>query len=1190
MSRAHGIRLSQLPRYLAGLAAVGLTFFCDQLSARYLGLKLPPYSLFYPAITLAALLAGFSSGLLATAFATLLIVVWVLPPQGQPLFHSYWGFWLGLFVSVGVLSSAICEVYRRTRKKLAEYERQLAGQKTQEALRRYELLAENSRDIILFVKRGGGQILEANAAAELSYGYTRQELLGMTIHDLRAPESKPLSPQQLAEADRRGIRFEGVQRRKDGSTFPVEVSSQGAVLGDIPVLISVIRDMTERIAAEQAIEKLSQDMQRRAEELQAVFDAAPIGLAICQDTEGLHIRNNPANERLLGLTSGDELSLTSPGLARYRVVKDGRELSMPELPMQRAVRGESVKGAMLDIVQPDREAVTLYACAVPLFDEKNKPRGAVGAFLDMTPLKMAQEALLEVSEHRRLAMEGAGLGCWSYKLGGEVSLDEHCRKMFGFSGTERISREAILACVHREDRRAVIGAFFRAVVGDGVFQCDFRVITSDGSLRWLANHARVHCEGHKLSGMRCVGVLLDITERRRAAMRQDHEWLRVTLTSIGDAVIAADTDCRITFMNPAASAITGWTSEVALGRPIESVFRIFNQETGTEAPDIVRQVLEDGRIIELTTPAALMARDGRLVPIEDSAAPIRNKAGKTVGVVLVFHDVTEKVRAQKAVRQSQERYRLLVDISPIAIYVNRGNRIEFVNPAAVRLLGASSPEEILGKSPYDIFHPDSHPSIRERIEHLRAGESVPLVEHKIVRLDGRILEAEVTASPFVDENGTAIQVMMHDITGRRQREEQAWRFNRTLKALNSSNQALLRATSEQGLLQQVCRIITEDCGHPMVWIGLAENDERKSVRPAAYAGFEEGSLENLGVTWADTERGCGPTGTAIRTGQLTMCLDMLTDPQFAPWREKAVQSGFRAALSLPLMNEGKAFGAITIYSTVTGAFSPDEISLLKELASDLSYGIAALRLRAAHELAQGALIRSEKLASVGRMAATIAHEINNPLAAVMNTLYLARGSGGLSEQARQYLDICDAELRRVSHITRQALGFYRESTAPAMTSIGLILDSVLDLLGRKISDKRVTVERQYDKQLQIKAVAGELRQVFSNLVSNSLDAVADGGTIKLRVSSRNGTIRVTVADNGDGISAAILPHIFEPFFTTKDAVGTGLGLWVSKQIVEKHGGSIRLHSSTSGQRRGTAFSIVLPPQPGNALVATTAGN
>ncbi len=246
----------------------------------------------------------------------------------------------------------------------------------------------------------------------------------------------------------------------------------------------------------------------------------------------------------------------------------------------------------------------------------------------------------------------------------------------------------------------------------------------------------------------------------------------------------------------------------------------------------------------------------------------------------------------------------------------------------------------------------------------------------------------------------------------------------------------------------------------------------------------------------------------------------------------------------------------------------------------------------AQKQAEQALLRSEKLASVGRMAATIAHEINNPLAAVTNLLFVAKSLDDLGS-IRQYLEMADAELKRIAHITRQSLGFYRESNGPAHTSVNEMLESAVDLLKRKIQAKQAVIEKRWDEAVEITAVAGELRQVFSNLLANSLDAIGEKGIIKLRVSTGTAIsnshrcVRVTIADSGDGISAEAQQHIFEPFFTTKGTVGTGLGLWVSKQIIEKHGGTIRMRSSTNGTRRGTVFSVILPVGP--ADVGRSAG-
>ncbi|MBF0484080.1 MAG: PAS domain-containing protein [Candidatus Omnitrophica bacterium] len=188
------------------------------------------------------------------------------------------------------------------------------------------------------------------------------------------------------------------------------------------------------------------------------------------------------------------------------------------------------------------------------------------------------------------------------------------------------------------------------------------------------------------------------------------------------------------------------------------------------------------------------------------------------------------------------------------------------------------------------------------------------------------------------------------------------RLNRILKALSNSNYASTRLSDEPTYLQEICKIIVEDCGYEMVWIGYAVEDEEKSIVPVAYAGFEKGYLETLNLTWADAERGRGPTGTAIRTGKLVICKNMHTDPLFTPWREEAIKRGYAASISLPLISEGKTFGALTMYAKEPDPFSEEDVKLFTELVDDIASGIITIRLRKENKLSEEALkLREEKI-------------------------------------------------------------------------------------------------------------------------------------------------------------------------------------------------------------------------------------
>jgi signal transduction histidine kinase len=217
------------------------------------------------------------------------------------------------------------------------------------------------------------------------------------------------------------------------------------------------------------------------------------------------------------------------------------------------------------------------------------------------------------------------------------------------------------------------------------------------------------------------------------------------------------------------------------------------------------------------------------------------------------------------------------------------------------------------------------------------------------------------------------------------------------------------------------------------------------------------------------------------------------------------------------------------------------------------------------------------------LAATVAHEINNPLEAVTNLLYLAEHNPSLDKAAREHLRMAGAEVARAAHIARQTLSFSKGGVSVSRFQTTDVLESVLAMLERKLHNKEVICEKEFSGQVEIWGVENEIRQVFWNLLSNSLDAVSAGGRIRLRVvsSRRDGGVsgvRVTVADNGSGISADHMPHLFEAFFTTK-ATGNGLGLWITSEIVKKHGGSIRVRSRTRvGGRTGTVFSVFLPAE------------
>jgi len=238
-----------------------------------------------------------------------------------------------------------------------------------------------------------------------------------------------------------------------------------------------------------------------------------------------------------------------------------------------------------------------------------------------------------------------------------------------------------------------------------------------------------------------------------------------------------------------------------------------------------------------------------------------------------------------------------------------------------------------------------------------------------------------------------------------------------------------------------------------------------------------------------------------------------------------------------------------------------------------------------------ALRRNERLATAGRLTAAIAHEIRNPLEALINLVYLARRDAAGRDE---YLRLAEQEIGRLDSIAQQALGFVRETSAPEQLDPGRLIDEVLQLYMRKLQQNHITIDKRAQENIEILGFPGELRQLFSNLILNAMEAMKDsGGRIRIRVvrthewsGEQRAGVRVTVADTGSGIPPLALPHIFEPFFTTKKETGTGLGLWLAYGIVQKHSGWIRVASRTSPGSPGTVFAVFLPESP--AMAATQA--
>ena len=387
----------------------------------------------------------------------------------------------------------------------------------------------------------------------------------------------------------------------------------------------------------------------------------------------------------------------------------------------------------------------------------------------------------------------------------------------------------------------------------------------------------------------------------------------------------------------------------------------------------IEQLVQDGQVELVGTPAVNWLG----VPLKTQQGTIGVMALQTYSEsarlweadkdVLVFVStqvalVIARKQAEQALRESEQRFRTLIEKSAdvIAVLDERG-LLSYQSASGEHVIGYTS-DERKGQNAFDLLHPDDWPQAEKMFADLlnEPSESVT-AQFRFRHKDGSWKWLEATGSNYLQEPTIkGLVVNYRDIDERKLAEGQIRKLNRTLRLINQVSQALVRTTVEAELLQQVCRVSVDIGGYRMAWVGLAEQDEARSVRPVAAAGYHTDYLDAVTITWDDAEHGRGSTGMAIRTGRPVAVRNMLTDPNYAPWREQAMRRGYAASIALPLVSEGRAFGALNIYAAEPDTFDAEEVGLLVEMADDLAYGIVALRTRAAHEQAEAARRESEE--------------------------------------------------------------------------------------------------------------------------------------------------------------------------------------------------------------------------------------
>jgi signal transduction histidine kinase len=497
--------------------------------------------------------------------------------------------------------------------------------------------------------------------------------------------------------------------------------------------------------------------------------------------------------------------------------------------------------------------------------------------------------------------------------------------------------------------------------------------------------------------------------------------------------------------------------------------------------------------------------------------------------------------------------------------VNSSGEIIFYNEVATKIL-----KELNQKEDPGLFLPDDVGAV---LKSLKERKDSPFI-YREVKIGGRIFEEHIHSVPAFD----SLRIYACDITGRKIEEELLYKLNSIFKARSDSNFALTRVTDEPTYLHEICKIIVKHCGHAMVWIGFAEDDEGRTVRPVAYEGFEEGYLDTLKITWADTERGRGPTGTAIRAGKPTVCRNMLTDPTFRPWREEAIKRGYASSVVLPLLADGKTFGAITIYSRQPDSFFEDEVSLLMELANDIAHGVMTLRLRAAHARAEEEVRRSNS--DLQQFAYAASHDLQEPLRGIAGFARLLerRYKGKFDRKADEFIDYIIDDVKRMQALINDLLEYSRiEARGKVFKAVNcsVALEEAFYNLRSVIEETAADIT--YDLLPTVMADAPQLKRLFQNLIGNAIKFKGEERP-RLHISAerRENDWVFSVKDNGIGFDVQFADRIFVVFqrlHARQDYPGTGIGLAICKRIVEHHGGHIWAESELG---KGSTFYFTIP--------------
>jgi PAS domain S-box-containing protein len=653
---------------------------------------------------------------------------------------------------------------------------------------------------------------------------------------------------------------------------------------------------------------------------------------------------------------------------------------------------------------------------------------------------------------------------------------------------------------------------------------EFETYYPDPLNAWFRITARPHADDS------IILFFSNITARKRAEGDRDRAAaaLGQVLDVTSDAIISLDFDYNFTFLNRRAQELLS-----PAGDPLGK--NLWEQFPGTVYPDSP-YVAKYHRAMVDRLPGTFDAfyPDPLNLWLRIEARPAPD------GIIIFFRDITADRLAHEALRDSENRYRILTDLNPQFIWMGAADgRISYANQRFLEFIGPQHAPDDAG-SWINAFDPtDRHRVLRVWGASVESGTDYDIEARLIRNEDGASRWFSLRASPVRDENGAVLQwlgvaIDIHD--------------SRTFAA--TLHQKQLETERQRAELESIYENTPVGLAlfDPVSFRYLRINDEL-----ARMIGLPKDQI--IGRSVLDIASGVASIGQLFRqvaTGQPVRDYILEGELSSRPGDRRTWNVNY-----FPVYDKAGNLAGITTASL--------EVTQQKRT--------------------EAALVQSEKLAAVGRLASSISHEINNPLEAITNLLYLVSTDPGLPPELKVYVNMAQSELSRVSQIATQTLRFHRQAVRPTAVTAAQLVNAVLNLYQGRLSNSGIQVETSYTSATRILCFENDIRQVLNNLIANAIDAMRTGGRLLARAhdttdipTGRRG-VRITVADTGHGMSSATLNHLFEPFFTTKDLNGTGLGLWISHGIIQRHKGRLEVRSSQHPVHHGTIFSLFLPTTP-----------